>query len=66
MGGVSALLEVVKASREDREDIAIQMKEVASRTKETESNKLEVQLRLFSKQMMYQRERDMRYINKVW
>ena len=56
-GGVSALVEVAKASGEA---IATQMKEMASVTKETESNKLEVQLRLFSEQMAYQRERDMR------
>lgn len=36
------------------------MKEMASVTKETESNNLEVQFRLFSEQMAYQRERDMR------
>ena len=55
--GVSALVEVAKASGEA---IATEMKEMASVTKETESNKLEVQLRLFSEQMAYQRERDMR------
>ena len=55
--GVSALVEVAKSSSEA---IANQMKELASVTKETESNKLEVQLRLFSEQMAYQRERDMR------
>lgn len=36
------------------------MKEMTSVTKKTESNKLEVQLRLFSEQMTYKRERDMR------
>jgi hypothetical protein len=36
------------------------MKEMASITKEIESNKLEVQFRLFSEQMAYQRKRDMR------
>ena len=56
-GGVSALVEVAKASGEA---IATQMKEMASVTKETESNTLEVQLRLFLEQMAYQRERDMR------
>ena len=56
-GGVSALLEVAKSSGEA---IATTMREMASVTKETESNKLEVQLRLFSEQMAYQRERDMR------
>ena len=55
--GVSALLEVAKSSGEA---IATTMREMASVTKETESNKLEVQLRLFSEQMAYQRERDMR------
>ena len=50
-GGASALVEVAKASGEA---IATQMKEMASVTKETESNKLEVQLRLFSEQMAYQ------------
>ena len=33
---------------------------MASITKEIESNKLEVQFRLFSEQMAYQRKRDMR------
>ena len=56
-GGVSALLEVAKSSGEA---IATTMREMTSVTKETESNKLEVQLRLFSEQMAYQRERDMR------
>ena len=55
--GVSALVEVAKSSSDA---IATQMRELASVTKETESNKLEVQLRLFSEQMAYQRERDMR------
>ena len=55
--GVSQLVEVAKASGEA---IATEMKEMASVTKITESNKLEVQLRLFSEQMAYQRERDMR------
>ena len=55
-GGVSALVEVAKSSSEA---IATQMKEMASVTKETESNKLEVQLRLFLEQMAYQCERDM-------
>ena len=55
--GGSALLEVAKASGEAT---TTQMREMASVTKETESNKLEVQLRLFSEQMAYQRERDMR------
>jgi hypothetical protein len=55
--GVSALVEVAKASGEA---IATQMKGMASMTKEAESNKLEVQLKLFSEQMTYQRERDMR------
>ena len=50
-GGGSALLEVAKASGEAT---ATQMREMASVTKETESNKLEVQLRLFSEQMAYQ------------
>ena len=40
-GGPTTLVEVVKASGKA---IAIQMKEMASMTKETESNKLEVQL----------------------
>ena len=56
-GGVSTLVEVAKSSSDA---IATQMKELASVTKESESNKLEVQLRLFSEQMAYQRERDMR------
>ena len=43
-GGVSALLEVAKSSGEA---IATTMREMTSVTKETESNKLEVQLRLF-------------------
>ena len=55
--GVSALVEVAKSSSES---IVTQIAEMASVTKETESNKLEVQLRLFSEQMAYQRERDMR------
>ena len=55
--GVSALVEVAKSSSES---IATQIAEMTSVTKETESNKLEVQLRLFSEQMAYQRERDMR------
>ena len=55
-GGVSALVEVANALGEA---IAIEIKEMISVTKETESNKLEVQLRLFSEQMAYQRERDM-------
>ena len=56
-GGVNALLEVAKSSGEA---IATTMREMTSVTKETESNKLEVQLRFFSEQMAYQRERDMR------
>ena len=56
LGGVSALLEVAKSSGEA---IATTMREMTSVTKETESNKLEVQLRLFSEQMAYQRECDM-------
>jgi hypothetical protein len=56
-GGVSALMEVAKASGEA---IATPMKGITSITKEAESNKLEVQLKLFSEQMTYQRERDMR------
>ena len=55
--GISALVEVAKFSSES---IAIQIVEMTPVTKETESNKLEVQLRLFSEQMTYQRERDMR------
>ena len=55
-GGISALVEVDKASGEA---IATEMKEMTSMTKETESNKLEVQLRLFSEKMAYQREYDM-------
>ena len=55
--GVSALVEVVKSSSEA---IASQMKEITSIIKKTESNKLEVQLRLFLEQMTYQREQDMR------
>ena len=54
---VSALVEVAKSSSEA---IAIQMRELASVTKETELNKLEVQFRLFTEQMAYQCERDMR------
>jgi hypothetical protein len=56
-GGVSTLVEVAKAFREA---IATEMKEMTSVTKETKSNKVEMQLRLFSEQMTYQRERDMR------
>jgi hypothetical protein len=56
-GGVTALVEVAKASREA---IATQIKGMATMTKEAETNKLEVQLKLFSEQMTYQRERDMR------
>jgi hypothetical protein len=56
-GGVTALVEVAKASGEA---IATQMKGMATMTKETEANKLDVQLKLFSEQMTYQRERDMR------
>ena len=55
--GVSALVDVTKSSSEA---IASQIAEMTSVTKETESNKLEVQLRLFSEKMAYQRERDMR------
>ena len=55
--GVSALVDVAKTSSEA---IAIQMRELASVTKETEANKLEVQLRLFTEQMAYLRERDIR------
>ena len=56
-GGISALVEVAKAFGEA---IATQMKGMTSMTKETESNKLEIQLKLFSEQMTYQRERDIR------
>jgi hypothetical protein len=56
-GGVTALVEVAKASGEA---IATQMAGMATMTKEAEANKLEVQLKLFSEQMTYQRERDMR------
>jgi hypothetical protein len=55
--GVTALVEVAKASGKT---IATQMKEMTTMTKEVEASKLEVQLKLFSKQMIYQRERDMR------
>jgi hypothetical protein len=44
-GGISALMEVAKASGEA---IATQMKGMTLITKEAESNKLEVQLKLFS------------------
>lgn len=57
LGGQSAFLEVTKASVEV---IANQMKEMVSATKETKSNKLEVQLKLFLEQMTHQREGDMR------
>jgi hypothetical protein len=56
-GGVTALVEVAKASGEA---IATQMKGMATMTKEVEVSKLEVQLKLFSEQIIYQRERDMR------
>lgn len=54
MKSSTALVEVAKASTEA---IASLMKEMASVTKETKSNKLEVQLKLLYEQMVYQQER---------
>ena len=52
-----ALVEVAKSFGEA---IATQMKEMSLVTKKMELNKLEVHLRLFSEQMAYQCEHDMR------
>ena len=57
LGNQSAIVEVTKASTEA---LANQLKAMVSTTKETESMKLEVQLKLFAEYMAYQRERDMR------
>lgn len=55
-GGQTAFIDVAKTSAKA---IANQMKEIACVTKETESNKLEMQLGLFSEQIAYQQECDM-------
>lgn len=55
--GQTALVEVTKVFVEM---IANEMKEMISTMKETESNKLEVQLKLFAEQMPYQIECNMR------
>ena len=57
LGNQSAVVEVTKASTEA---LTNQLKAMVSATKETESKKLEVQLKLFAEHMAYQRERDMR------
>jgi hypothetical protein len=57
LGNQSAIVEVTKASTEA---LANQLKAMVSTTKETESKKLKVQLKLFAEHMAYQRARDMR------
>jgi len=46
--------------------MACQMKDIASASHVVEASKIEVQLKLFIKQMSYQREKDHRLQNNAW
>jgi hypothetical protein len=62
MSGHNIIAEATKASGEV---MASQMRDMAESSRELERNKIEVQLKLFTKQMAYQREKDRRLYENV-
>jgi hypothetical protein len=57
---------IAEATKANREVMGGQMREMAESSRELERSKIEVQLKLFIEQMLYQRERDRRlYENSV-
>jgi hypothetical protein len=51
---------IADATKASREVMAMQMMDMVATSRELEWSKIEVQLKLFSKQMEYQREKDRR------
>ena len=51
---------LIKCTKTSVERLAAQLEKIANTTREVEANKLEVQLRLFTENMGYQRESDQR------
>jgi hypothetical protein len=62
MSGHNIIAEATKASGEV---MASQMRDMAESSRELERNKIEVQLKLFTEQMAYQREKDRRLYENV-